>query len=176
MSQNLLELLAPKANLATGHLQEYDRDPLGFWMMCAKKYGEIVMLDFGGMPVCFISKPQLIEEVLWDRTSFIKGNVAEMLEDLFGKGLFTSDGETWKLQRQSMQALFLQKKIASYAEIMVDRTEKMLKNWSDGESLDIRSEMRKLTINITTKAIFNQDLTDAEAQIIKDSFARAMDW
>ncbi|MDJ0727631.1 MAG: cytochrome P450 [Prochloraceae cyanobacterium] len=176
MSQNILELPAPKADPQFGHLLEYDRDPIGFWTLCAKEYGEIVPLNFGEMSVCFISNPQLIEKVLHEKNTFIKGEDYQILGDIFGKGLVTSDGDLWKHQRKLIQPLFLQERIANYAKIMVNYTEKMLNNWSDKEEIDVHAEMMRLTLNIAMKAIFDLDLTEADAKTIAEAFDLAMEW
>ena len=176
MSKNILELPAPKADPQLGHLVELGRDPIGFWMSCAKEYGDIVPLRLGKIPACLIRDPKLIEQVLCDRTSFVKGEDYQILEDMFGKGLVTSDGDLWKRQRKLIQPLFLQERIANYAEIMVDYTEKMLNTWSDGETIDISAEMMHITLNIAMKTIFNKDLTNDEAKIVAEALNLGMNW
>jgi len=175
MSKTSLELPKIKAD-PEKVIEEYGKDPIGFLMGCAKEYGDIVSFHLGEMQTCFITNPKLIEEVLCDRNAFIKGEDYQILDDIFGKGLVTSDGELWKSQRKLIQPLFLQERINNYAEIMIKYTEKMLENWFDREKIDVHQAMMRLTLNIAMKAIFNQDLTDKEAKTIGEAFDLAMKW
>ncbi|MGF1489126.1 MAG: cytochrome P450 [Prochloraceae cyanobacterium] len=175
MSKTSLELPTIKID-PEKVIEEYAKDPIGFLMGCAKEYGDIVSFNLGEMQTCFITNPKLIEEVLCDRTSFIKGEDYQILDDIFGKGLVTSEGELWKNQRKLIQPLFLQERINNYAEIMVNYTDKMLKNWSDGEIIDIYDAMLQLALDIAMKTIFDRDLKDEDAATIAEAFDLAMEW
>jgi cytochrome P450 len=59
-----------------------------------------------------------------------------------------------------VQPAFHYKRIANYADVMVDYTRQMLDTWSNGETLNIAQEMMKLTMRIVGKTLFDADVSD----------------
>jgi cytochrome P450 len=176
MSQDLLELPGPEGNSLVGNLAQLGQDPLGFLTECANKYGDIVPLRLGLTPACLITNPDYIEQVLKDRDSFIKGKGLRALHSLLGQGLLTSEGESWFRQRRLAQPVFQQKRIAGYGKVMVEYSEVMVNSWEDAQTRDIHEDMMRLTLNIVMKTIFNQDVSEGEAQDIANAVNVAMDW
>ncbi|MCI0611819.1 cytochrome P450, partial [bacterium] len=70
-----------------------------------------------------------------------------------------SEGDFWIRQRRLAQPAFHRNQIAMYGKIMVEFTERMLKNWHDGEILDVHQEMMTLTMQIVAKTLFNADVS-----------------
>lgn len=176
MTQYLFELSAPQGSSLVGNLVDLGNDPLGFLTKCAREYGDIVPLRLGLTPACLISNPDYIEEVLKNRDIFVKSRGFRALRSLLGEGLLTSEGDTWFRQRRLAQPVFHQKRIAGYGAVMVDYAERMLDTWQDGESRDVHADMMRLTLNIVMKTIFNQDVTEGEAQNVANALDVAMDW
>ena len=112
---------------------------------------------FGMRRVWLLSRPELIEQVLADR-SFVKHYALRMNRRLLGDGLLTSEGDLWLRQRRLMQPAFLRERLAGYGEVMVRYTENMLGRWADGRELELHSEMRRLTMEITAKTLFGADV------------------
>jgi cytochrome P450 len=77
-----------------------------------------------------------------------------------GQGLLTSDGEFHKRQRRLVQPAFHYKRIAAYADVMVDFTRDVLDEWQNGDECDIAREMMKLTMRIVSKTLFDADVSD----------------
>lgn len=148
MVQDIFELPGPEGKALVGNLLDLSQDPLGFLTHCAREYGDIVPMRLGLTPTCLVTHPDLIEEILKDRDSFIKSRGFRALRTLLGEGLLTSEGESWFRQRRLVQPVFHQKLIASYATVMVEYAERMLTTWQDGETRNIHADMMRLTLNI----------------------------
>lgn len=145
MPQDVFELPGPEGNTIVGNLIDLSNDPLGFLSQC-RDYGDIVPLRLGLTPVCLIVNPDLIEQVLKDRETFVKSRGFRVLKTLLGEGLLTAEGESWFWQRRLAQPVFHQKRINSYGATMVEYSDRMLQTWHDGETHDIHADMMRLTL------------------------------
>ena len=59
--------------------------------------------------------------------------------------------------------MFLPKRIASYGQIVVDKTSLMCKEWEDGSVMDIHKEMMNVTLRIICKSGMNHEIDSEEA-------------
>ena len=136
------------------------RDPLAFFTHCAKTYGDITGMRYFNFRVFFINHPDYIEDVLVNNArKFHKGRVLQANKGVFGEGLLTSEGSFWLRQRRLAQPAFHRARIATYAETMVQYTQRLLESWHDGEERDIHEEMMRVTLQIVGKTLFDADVT-----------------
>ena len=156
----------PKGNFLIGNIQDYSRDPMGFTRRCADEYGDVVAFPgilFSGVQ---LNHPDHIEEVfVTKRDYFIKDQALSILRLILGKGLLTSEGDFWQRQRRLMQPAFHRERIATYGEIMVEYTNRLLDTWQSGDVRDIHQEMMRLTVEIAAKTLFGADVTNATTDI-----------
>src|SRR5262249_24491107 len=84
-----------------------------------------------------------------------------------GLGLLTSEADFWRSQRKLAQPAFHRERIAAYARLMVDNTERMLTSWADGQTRDVQDNMMRLTLEIVARTLFGaeigSDTVDASA-------------
>src|ERR1700730_9209372 len=83
-----------------------------------------------------------------------------ILEPGLGKGLITSEGETWRQHRRTMSPAFDHRSIASYAPIMTGAAEELLAEWSKvpaGTGIDVSTAMMEVTLNIISRTMFSND-------------------
>jgi cytochrome P450 len=64
-----------------------------------------------------------------------------------------------------MQPAFHRERIFSYGEVIVNYTNRMLKNWHEGESRDIHEDMMHLTLEVVAKTLFGTDLIEEVQQV-----------
>jgi cytochrome P450 len=83
-----------------------------------------------------------------------------------GNGLLTSEGDFWVRQRRLAQPAFHREQIAAYGQIIVAYTERMLTTWQDGETRDIYRDMRRLTLEITARTLFDADVTGRAGDVV----------
>lgn len=154
----------PKGNWLFGNVAEFRRDRLGFLERCAREYGDCVGIRLGPFRIMVVNHPDLVEDVLVTQNRrFIKHFALRMAKPTLGNGLLTSEGEFWRKQRRLAQPAFHRDRIASYASVMVDYTERMLRLWSGGQTRDVQDEMMRLTLEIVAKTLFDADVTGASA-------------
>ncbi|MBL8134620.1 MAG: cytochrome P450 [Anaerolineae bacterium] len=139
------------------------RDLIGFLNQQFDDYGDIVMLDVGGEKSVLLSHPDHLHELLVTKADdFHKGadykDTERGLARFMGNGLLTSDGEFWKRQRRLVAPGLHARRIAAYAETMVEMTERMMGHWESGARLDIDQEMMRCTMMIVGKALFHTDV------------------
>ena len=135
----------PKPHFLIGNIPLAERNPLAVFQRWAAEYGDIFYYRAGWIHVYFLNHPDLIEAVLVRQyQNLLKDRVIRNSRWLFGDGLLTSEGETWKKQRRLTQPAFHRERIASYAGIMTQYTEKAVSEWQDGAVVDLHREMMRL--------------------------------
>jgi cytochrome P450/tetratricopeptide (TPR) repeat protein len=149
---------SPPGHFLGGNSPEYKRDPLGFLTRCARAYGDIVALRFGRQRVWLLNHPDHIEYVLV--TGHRNFTRCSRGDPIFGKGLFTSEGDFWLRQRRLAQLSFQRQRLAIHGATVVALTQRMLATWQDGQTRDLHEEMMRLMLEIAAKTILGIDLPE----------------
>jgi cytochrome P450 len=164
----------PKGVPVFGNFFEPKGDSIGYFNRCVRDYGDIIFFRFVGVPMCFVNRPDYIESVLVAQSSnFEKSKDYRALHRVLGSGLLTSEGEFWRRQRKLVQPAFHQERIAAYAQVMVEYTERMMASWVDGQTLDIREATMHLTLDIVAKTLFDANVSH-EAEDVGDALQTLM--
>ncbi|MEL7315166.1 MAG: cytochrome P450 [Cyanobacteria bacterium J06559_3] len=176
-TQPLEQLPRPKAHFLLGHSTSFAKAPLQFLCNCAEQYGGIVPLRLGVSPACLLADPDIIMEVLRERTVFTKNTPGwQAIRTLVGRGLLGSDGDYWARQRQLTQPVFHQQRIIAYGDLMVQATEKLLRTWQDDTTRDVHQDMMRLTLDIVMQTLLSVDLEGEAAQAIAHALDLSMQW
>src|SRR6266567_2023913 len=145
----------PKPYFLVGNMPLASHDPLAVFSAWAREFGDIFYYRAIWINVFFLNHPDLIESVLVrNYQSFLKDHVMRKSRWFFGDGLLTNEGESWLRQRRLSQPAFHRDRIASYAKIMTDYTQRTLANWRDGETRDMHQEMMQLTLRMVVRVLF----------------------
>ncbi|HLW79559.1 MAG TPA: cytochrome P450 [Terriglobia bacterium] len=149
----------PPGRFLIGRLPVINRQWLAFLERCAREHGDVFHFRFLHLHLCYVIRPEYIESVLvTQHHNFIKAIDYRAMRRIFGEGLLTSEGETWRRQRRLAQPAFHRERIAAYSRLMVAATERMLGRWQDGQTLDVHEEMMRMTLEIVAKALFDADV------------------
>jgi cytochrome P450 len=143
-----------------GHLPRFVRDPLGFFT-AMRDHADVVRWSLGPSSSLFISDPADIEKMFLnvEKTFSLETGEPQYAFKLFaGNGIITTHGEFWRRQRAMMQPGMRPRRIAGYADTMVELTAEMLEDWRAGEVRDVRVEMLRLTQRIAAKTLFGADV------------------
>jgi len=139
---------------------KFMRDQAGALEQLFEEYGPVVRLRLGWLPTYMFVDPDLIEEVLlekWD--SFHKDRISQRsLNDLLGEGLLTAEGERWRRSRKMMAPSLQRRQIASYADMMVEETDRILDRWEDGEQRRFERDVMEVTLRAVVQTLFDVDL------------------
>jgi cytochrome P450 len=123
---------------------------------------DIVQRKIFGHNRFLVNEPGAIKHVLLDNASnYQKSEISRrILEPGLGRGLITSEGETWRRHRRVMSPAFDHRSIASYTSIMTGAAQELLVAWSclsTGASIDVARAMMGVTLSIISRTMFSSD-------------------
>jgi cytochrome P450 len=148
-----------KGHWLLGDLPAFRRDRLAFFDDAAREHGDIVTGRLGPKPILLLNHPDFVEEILVTQNRrFHKHFALKRTRRTLGKGLLTSEGDFWRGQRKLVQPAFHRDRIAGYARIMVEYTERMVSSWSHDQARDVHDDMMGLTLEIVAKCLFDADI------------------
>jgi cytochrome P450 len=112
-----------------------------------------------------VNDPAAVKRVLLDNVAnYEKTEITRrILEPGLGKGLLTSEGETWKAHRRTMTPAFDQRSVASYTPVMTAEAEKLTAQWSKlgaDQVVDVAAAMTEATLQIISRTMFSSDSDD----------------
>lgn len=149
-----------------GNVLDFRRDQLGYLEHLQRTYGDMVTMYIGNAPVLILFAPEYVRYVLTENPrNFTNREAAQGLLELIGDGLLTTDGEVHRRDRRLVQPAFHRKRVESYADIMVQYTQRLLQTWQPGQQLDIAVQMQTLTMRIVAKCLFNVDLAHDASEL-----------
>jgi cytochrome P450 len=109
-----------------------------------------------------LNDPDLIRYVLIDNAAnYPKDDLQlEKLTPAVGRGLLTSEEESWRLQRRTVAPLFQPAGVASYLAAMAISVDEMLARWDRqvGATVDVAREMTRLTYDIISRTVFSNEI------------------
>jgi cytochrome P450 len=140
----------------------FRRNPLKFLTNLVRDYGDIAMFPLGPYRGCMVNHPDLIRDVLvTNRSSFPKlERHLRTIRSFSGNNLFVSEGENWLRQRRMVQPAFQTRWFDGYAQATALQTERLMRNWSDGDEFDLVPAMARLSLLSIGQALFSVDLSD----------------
>lgn len=117
-----------------------------------------------------VNDPAGIKHVLLDNAAnYTKTEITRrILEPGLGKGLITSEGETWRRHRRIMAPSFDHRSILGYAPIMTEVAENLAAQWARlpaGAIIDVATAMMQATLTIISRTMFSSD-SDAIVEIV----------
>ena len=109
-----------------------------------------------------INEPNAIRYVVLDNAAnYTKSEVGRrLLEPGLGRGLLTSEGETWRRHRRIMAPSFDPRSVAGYAPVITKVTEELLAKWDtlpEPRETDVAAAMMHATLHIISRAMFSSD-------------------
>jgi cytochrome P450 len=151
-----------------GVLPEFRRDPLRLYLGALEHHRDLVRLRFGPRDSYTLFHPELIKYVLVDHNKNYQRNKFgnELLKELIGLNLLTSDGDFWLHQRRLMQPAFHRQRVQGFGPIITDSAAAMLARWAalpPATTVDVAREMMTVTLRVVGQALFSVDLL-AESQ------------
>ena len=158
-----------------GNLLEFRFRRLELIMRVSKQCGDIGVFQLGPRTIVMLNTSELIHEALVDHAyDFEKTpNLRIYGQPLLGNGLLTSENEFHKRQRKLVAPAFQYRRIAAYADVMVNYSERIQQEWADGATIDVAREMMRLTLWIVGKTLFDAEVLD-EAEDLGKAITVAM--
>ncbi len=147
-------------------IAEIRADPLRFLERITAEYGDVVRHETENGAVVTLNRPDLARHVLRNRDrNYVKAGTPDdaMLTPLLGRGLLTSEGETWKRQRRITQPAFERSRVEGLGELIVEETEALVGRWApalaSGEAVRLDHDLSSLTLAVVSRAILGSDVS-----------------
>ena len=107
-----------------------------------------------------INEPSAIRHVLLDNAAnYTKSELTRrLLEPGIGRGLLTSEGETWRRHRRIMAPAFDPRSMAGYAPVITGVTRDLLARWDallNSSEVDVGAAMMHTTLHIISRTMFS---------------------
>jgi cytochrome P450 len=137
------------------------RDPLTFFMACARRHGDVTSMRLGRHQVYLLTHPDHVKLLLQDDAhGYAKGPAATPVRGLFGESLTVLDGDRWRARRRQAHPAFQSGQRAWFASVVTQATGEMLERWRQlderSEPVDVVAEIRRLTQTIIIRACFGE--------------------
>jgi len=158
-----------------GNLLEFRNNRLALLMRLTQQHWDIGIVQLGPRTVVMMNTSELARAVLVEHAEAFEKtpNLRIYGRPLLGNGLLTSENEFHKRQRKLVAPPFQHRHIASYADIMVNYSEQIQKEWTDGQVINIAREMMRLTLWIVGRTLFDADVL-GEAEELGKALTIAM--
>jgi len=110
----------------------------------------------------FVNEPGAIKHILLDNAAnYAKTEITRrLLEPGLGRGLLTSEGDTWRRHRRIMAPSFDHRSIVAYAPLMTEIAADLADRWDGlppGAEIDVAVAMMKATLHIISRTMFSSD-------------------
>lgn len=160
---------APGALPLIGHALRLWRDPLGL-LNSLGRYGDLVRLDVGTLPVYVATSSELVYEILTAKgRSFEKGRFFERLRPLAGNGLATADGEYHRRHRRLMQPMFSRQHIEEYSGTMSRKAAELVESWRPGQRIEVERVMSTYAVETLASTMFSTDFGRPAVAAVRDN-------
>lgn len=166
----------PAGHPFLGMAPAFKRDMLGTLMAGFRDHGDVVAYQFGprwGRPplsveVIMAHHPDAVHEVLTTGRIFSRRTTGfQVLTELIGTGLLTSDGDVWLRQRRTLQPLFTPRRVAGYTELMTAEAARIAAEpgVESGSTVDLHQLMQLYTLRVVSRALFGDDVDEAVPEL-----------
>lgn len=173
----LRDIPGPRGLPVVGSFLEIRRDPLGMLERNMRRHGPTVRYRFGPFDLVHVQDPEDIRHVLVkNHASYEKSPSYDVLREILGNGLVTSEGRFWRRQRKLAQPAFHHQSLAAFAETMGTLAAELADGWvsSPGER-DVHEEMMRLTLRIVGHTLMSTEL-GGDANTIAGSLRVVLDY
>ena len=167
----------PPPHWLFGHRHAIDRDPLGFLLDCATRYGDVVPLKLGRKTFLLNNSRDIQHVLLGNPENYHRSGIQVKFLPVLGDGLLSSEPPLHQQHRSLLQPSFHRKKVAHYAGPTLDATRQLLERWRDGQVIDLKEEMLQLASSISGSIVLGitqADRVQEFTQAVQLSHQRAI--
>ncbi|WP_237153727.1 cytochrome P450 [Oryzibacter oryziterrae] len=127
-------------------------------------------------PVMLINVPEMVQEAFVKKHTAFQRKSPQMrhaLQPLLGDGLFVSDGKVWEERRKIVGPIIHTNRLGEFLPTMISVIGERREEWfsqPDGQTVDVLSEMARLTAGVICKSVFGSTLSRHHADEIVGGF------
>ncbi len=166
--------LVSGAQPSTGHLDEFNNDPLALMHRAYEECGEICEFNLGGLHTVLLVGPDAHEAFFRSPDEQLSAADAyQMMVPVFGEGIQYGAPPEIERQQLKMQVKGLKyERMVNYAEIIERESEAFSSDWGKHGEVDIYDAFTRLTLKTSTHCLlgtdFRQQLTEEFAELYHD--------
>lgn len=157
--------------------------PLRF-LRSLQRQADIVRVDLGPVSTLCLTCPDLIFEMLTDRSDrFGKGIFYDKVRPLAGNGIVLAQGDEHRRQYAMVKPAFHKRLLDGYTEVMREAVLDRIAFWQDGRRLDVDKEMHAITMRVLARTMFGagmppevaSQLTEMLPDVLQSIMVRTID-
>lgn len=146
------------------------RDPVALLLSLRERYGPIVHIRVGDTSQFLVSSTDAIRHVLVENSrNYTKGPAYELLGELLGRGLVTSEGEHWRAHRRLVQPTLQRERLDGFVGLIRAAAEaeaaELLALAPSGAPIDAYARMNTLALRIVTRTLLGGDIGGREDDV-----------
>lgn len=126
--------------------------------------GDLVEVDLPLSPVriYFLNSPSLVDEMLVKQHRVFKKRMRgyDVMKQVIGNGLVTSEDTLWAKQRRLMTPAFGRASMAGFATTIVEKTERFAAELADGAAIDVHADMLRLALDVIGQTLLSTDMSE----------------
>jgi cytochrome P450 len=131
--------------------------PLGPLKVMAGHIGRFFQIPLPMFHPYLVFGPEANRKVLVTERQKVLWRNPDPVTDIFRRGVLVVDGGEHEHYRKLMEPSLQPGKIPDYTEMMIAQTNRVTSTWSDGQTIDMLVEGRKIALLIIMNALFSID-------------------
>jgi cytochrome P450 len=181
--ESIKSIPSPKGHWFFGHISDFNekaRHKLNESRI--NEIGETFRIRLVHKPFIVTANQEIINQVLSLRPhAFRRFHKIDMVMTELGvDGVFNAEGTKWKRHRRAVAESLSFKKIHGFYPRIIDKSNRIIERWkvleNQGKNLDVLSEMRSYTLELTCSLIFGyeMDLIHGKADELQEHLDRIL--
>ncbi len=163
----------PPSPRSSSSNRELLREPHNYFLALTRQYGDVVCYRPAPEPAYLVNHPDYVGHVLVENSrNYSKATYINQMFKKFTDGLLTAEGEQWSRLRRLMQPSFNKPRLVKLDEVVISQAAHMVERWQQaadqGQAVYVTQEISRLTLSITTRAVFGVDLGEEISQVGKE--------
>jgi cytochrome P450 len=122
-----------------------------------------------------VTSPQGHRDVLGSGAVTDKTRTHAEMRHLIGSNLFDLTHGPWLPRRRALQPVFTKQRVSAFSDHIAEAAKAIAKRWSDGATVDLDAECRKLTLRALGHAMLGLDL-DEHAETIAEPLRTVVEY
>jgi cytochrome P450 len=145
-------------------------------------YGTTFKIYLGGIKEAIVTiDPAVIQHVLkTNADNYHKSEIqVKRMGHFLGKGLLTTEGEPWRIQRKLIQTGFSPKSLGALSAIMQASLDESLAGFDQAiqeGSIEVYSQFMRITFSMVARSLFGTSLPEAEIQQISQTICTVQEF
>jgi cytochrome P450 len=158
------------------------RNPVQVLSRYTELYGNTFKFYLGGIKEAIVTtNPAVIQHVLkTNAENYQKSEIqVKRMGHFLGKGLLTTHGEAWRIQRRLIQKGFDRKQLDALSSIMQDSLAESLRDFDRQVrvgSVDIYAHLMKMTFAMVARSLFGARLKDEDIDLVSHTICTVQEF